>query len=570
MTISDSYRKTILTGLFMPMTLFILGAYNGVMQTLYRAGVINQNEVAGINYYQGLTMHGVINAIVLTTFFAVVFGHVTMSHYLKKEPPKWSYKISMVLMVVGTLIDTVLMILGKAQALYTFYAPLKNSPLFYLGTSLLIVGSWVAFFGWIQVYTAWRKENRERKMPIAVLGTFVNFTMWFIASIPVAYESLVILLPWSAGWTSDVNVPLTRMLFWMFGHPLVYFWLLPAYIAFYTILPKVSGGKLYSGNAARLAFLLFLILSTPVGVHHQFSEPVMGQGTKLWVSILTYAVSIPSFMTAFTVGASLELAGRKRGGKGLFGWMGKLPWFQSGNYLVGYFLSGLLLFIFGGLSGIVNASYALNQMVHNTGWVPGHFHMTVAGPVLLVILGMSIYMYSKVAGKRIRFLTIVTIVPYIWMIGVALLSHGLMAGGLMGEPRRTNLGMTYTNPQSDLFNSHWIPSTSMAMIGGILMGVAALLYFISFFATALSKKTAVPQIELPEAEELHEERSVRLLHNMRPWIIASVVLTLITYVPSLQNVFKYSKPVPGKFSTDSPVNETNIHNNKTAADEKPD
>lgn len=117
MTISDSYRKTILTGLFMPMTLFILGAYNGVMQTLYRAGVINQNEVAGINYYQGLTMHGVINAIVLTTFFAVVFGHVTMSHYLKKEPPKWSYKISMVLMVAGTIIDTVLMILGKAQAL---------------------------------------------------------------------------------------------------------------------------------------------------------------------------------------------------------------------------------------------------------------------------------------------------------------------------------------------------------------------------------------------------------------------------------------------------------------------
>lgn len=560
MNISKSYRTTILTGLFMPMTLFILGAYNGVMQTIYRAGVIQKSEFAGIGYYQGLTMHGVINAIVLTTFFAVVFGHVTMTHYLKKEPPKWSYQTSMFLMILGTLIDAVLMILGKAQALYTFYAPLKNSPLFYVGTSLLIIGSWVAFFGWIKTYSEWKKENTEAKMPIAVLGTFVNFTMWLIATIPVAYESLVLLLPWSAGWTNEINVPLTRMLFWMFGHPLVYFWLLPAYVAYYTILPKVSGGKLYSGNAARLAFLLFLILSTPVGVHHQFSEPVMGQDTKLWVSVLTYAVAIPSFMTAFTVGASLELAGRKRGAKGILDWMLKLPWFESKKYLFGYFLCGLILFIFGGLSGIVNASYSLNQMVHNTGWVPGHFHMTVAGPVLLVILGMSIYMYSKVAGKPIKMLRIVTIVPYVWMIGVALLSHGLMAGGLMGEPRRTNMGLSYTNPQSDLYNPHWIPTTTIAMIGGIFMGVAALLYFIAFFRTAFGKQTMEPQIILPESEELHEEKPLPILYNMKPWIIVSIVLTLMTYVPSLRNVFKYGSPVQNKFEATSPVNEAKQEN----------
>lgn len=558
MNISKSFQRTILTGLFMPMSLFILGVYNGVMQTLYRAGVLQQEAVAGINYYQGLTMHGVINAIVLTTFFAVVFGHVIMGHYLKKEPPKWSYKTSMILMVAGTLIDVVLMIMGKAQALYTFYAPLKNSPLFYVGTSLLIIGSWIAFFGWIATYKEWRKENPDTKMPIAVLATFVNFTMWVIASIPVAYESLVILLPWSAGWTEDINVPLTRMLFWMFGHPLVYFWLLPAYTAFYTILPKVSGGKLYSGNAARMAFLLFLILSTPVGVHHQFSEPVMEQGTKMWVSILTFAVSIPSFMTAFTVGASLEVAGRKRGAKGLLNWMTHLPWFDSKNYLFGYFICGLLLFIFGGLSGIVNASYALNQMVHNTGWVPGHFHMTVAGPTLLVILGMSIYMYSKVSGKKIKMLSIVTIVPYLWLIGTALLSHGLMAGGLMGEPRRTNLGMSYTNPSHELFNQYWVTSTTTTMVGGIMMGLAALLYFISFFSTAFGKSTEQASVELPEAEELHEEKPIPLLHNMKPWIFVSILLTLITYIPSLKNVFKYSEPVKNKFEAESPVNTTKV------------
>ncbi|MDR3711188.1 MAG: cbb3-type cytochrome c oxidase subunit I [Puia sp.] len=554
MTISPAYRKTILFGLFMPMTLFILGVYNGIMQTIYRAGVIHRTSVAGINYYQGLTLHGVINAIVLTTFFAVVFGHVTVSFYLKKEPPKWTYLMSMLLMVVGTLMDAFTMLAGTSEALYTFYAPLQDSPLFYIGTALLIIGSWIAFGGWVKVWFEWRRENSGKKMPLAVLGTFVNFTMWFMSTLPVAYEVLVILTPWSLGWTNQVNVPLTRMLFWMFGHPLVYFWLLPAYIAYYTILPKVAGGKLYSGNAARLAFLLFLILSTPVGVHHQFSEPVFTPGTKFWVSILTFGVAIPSFMTAFTVGASLEYAGRKRGAKGLFGWMARLPWFQQENFLFGYFICGLILFIFGGLSGIVNASYSLNQMVHNTSWVPGHFHMTVAGPVLLVILGVSLYIYSTVAGKTIKFRTLATIVPYLWMFGVALLSHGMMAGGLMGEPRRTNMGMTYTNPDSDLFNKHWVATSTTTMIGGFVMGAAALLYFISFFATATGKRTMEPVIELPESEDLHEEKPVPLLLNMRPWIIVSAILILFTYIPALISVFKYSAPVRNKFQVENPNN----------------
>jgi cytochrome c oxidase subunit 1 len=554
MTVSKQFKTTILIGLSMPMILFILGVYNGVMQTLYRSGVLQQYATAGINYYQGLTMHGVINAIVLTTFFAVVFGHYTVAHYLKKEPAKWSYMLSMSFMVIGTLIDLVVMALGKASALYTFYAPLQASALFYIGTALIILGSWIAFAGWIKVWFEWKRENPGSKMPIAILGTFVNFTMWFMASIPVIYELLVLLTPWAMGLTDTVHVPLTRTLFWMFGHPLVYFWILPAYVGYYTILPKIAGGKLYSGNAARLALLLFLILSTPVGVHHQFSEGGISPGIKLWVSILTFGVSIPSFMTAFTVGASLEYAGRKRGATGLFQWMSKLPWLRADNYLFGYFICGLILFIFGGLSGIVNGSYTLNQLVHNTGWVPGHFHLTVAGPSILFILGLTLFMFHHISGKPLSSRFTVTIIPYLWTIGVSLLAHGLMAGGLMGEPRRTNMGLSYTNPDSPLFNSRWVSSSTVTMVGGLIMGTAALLYFISFFKMAFSKPVGQPDITLPESEELHVEKDIPLLLNMKPWIILAIILTASTYIPSFKNVFKYGKPVQHKYHMENPSN----------------
>lgn len=538
----------------MPMTLFILGVYNGVMQTLYRSGVLQQHDTAGINYYQGLTMHGVINAIVLTTFFAVVFGHYAIVHYLRKEPSRWSYITSMVFMVVGSAIALVVMILGKASVLYTFYAPLQATPFFYIGTAMLIIGSWIAFSGWVPLWFEWKKENPSEKMPIAVLGTFVNFTMWFMASIPVIYELLGLLTPWALGITKQINVAETRTLFWMFGHPLVYFWILPAYVGYYTMLPKIAGGKLYSGNAARLAFLLFLILSTPVGVHHQFSEGGISPSIKLWVSILTFGVSLPSFMTAFTVGASLEYAGWKRGAKGVFQWMAKLPWLRKDNYLFGYFICGLILFIFGGLSGIVNGSYTLNQLVHNTGWVPGHFHLTVAGPSILFILGITLYMFHHVSGKPLKHLSTVTIIPYLWTIGVALLAHGLMAGGLMGEPRRTNMGLTYTNPESHLFNSAWVPSSTMTMLGGIIMGTAALLYFFVFFRMAFSKQLVASRIEMIESEELHVEKPIPLLLNMKPWIILAILLVASTYYPSFKEVFKYSKPVEIRHNMENPVN----------------
>jgi cytochrome c oxidase subunit 1 len=253
--------------------------------------------------------------------------------------------------------------------------------------------------------------------------------------------------------------------------------------------------------------------------------------------------SIPSFITAFTIAASLEYAGRKCGARGLFGRMAKLPYSDKNNFLFAYLICGLILFIFGGATGIVNASYSLNNIVHNTDWMPGHFHMTVAGPVFLAILGMSIYLLSKLSGKEIKYRNFVTIVPYLWLIGIFIFSTGLMWGGLLGEPRRTNLGMTYTNPENSLFNAQWVPPTMLALVGGIIMTVAALLYFWAFFATAFSKKSFEPHLDSPTAEVVHEEKELAILSNFRPWVVLMVIVILIAYRPALTDTFKYKGSV---------------------------
>ena len=552
MQVSKSLKTLIFLELSIPVALLTLGIYHGLMQTIFRAGVLQQAAFAKLEYYQGLTLHGVINAIVLTTFFAVAFGHATMAFYMKKEPNKKLAWVSFACMTAGTVLAAWAMLAGKASVLYTFYPPLKAHPFFYLGAALLIVGSWLPLFNWAKMYVQWKRQNPTTKTPLAVLGTLINFIIWFVCTLAVAYEVLVLLLPWSLGWTTTVNVTLARTLFWFFGHALVYFWLLPAYIMFYTMLPKLAGGKLYSDLAGRIALFLFLLFSIPVGVHHQYSDPSITQGVKFFQGMLTFGVAIPSFITAFTIAASLEYAGRQRGSKGWFGWMIRLPYLDTKNYMFAYLICGLILFVFGGLTGIVNASYQLNNVIHNTSWLPGHFHMTVAGPVFLGIIGMSTYMYSTMSGKRIFMPRVNVIIPYLWTIGVLIFSTGLMWGGLLGEPRRTNLGMTYLNPKSELFRPDWVPTTTLALLGGVIMFIAGMLFIIVFFGTMLRKRSRAAELHLPVSEAYHDEKRIPLFDQFKPWLVTMVVILLIAYVPAVMNVNKNTGPGAPAFTPDNP------------------
>jgi cytochrome c oxidase subunit 1 len=116
-------------------------------------------------------------------------------------------------------------------------------------------------------------------------------------------------------------------------------------VVWYTVLPRVAGGRLFSDPLARMAFILFVLLSTPVGFHHQFADPGITAGWKLAHTILTFAVMYPSFVTAFTVIASLEIAGRLKGARGLFNWIGALPW---GDPLFASVALAMIAFTFGG------------------------------------------------------------------------------------------------------------------------------------------------------------------------------------------------------------------------------
>ncbi|MCS7163297.1 MAG: cbb3-type cytochrome c oxidase subunit I [Bacteroidia bacterium] len=547
-------RSLMLVEVGLPLVLLVLGIYHGFLQTLYRAGLLQSASFAGLNYYQGLTLHGVINAVVLTTFFGVAFGNAIVQYYLRQPLIPWVHALSTGLMVGGTLTAAVPMLLGKADVLYTFYPPLKAHPAFYIGAAILVVGSWVAFFGWLPLVRRWHRVHSDASLPLAVMGILVSFLIWFLCTIPLAIEVLFMLIPWSLGWVSSINIPLARTLFWFFGHPLVYFWLLPTYVVYYVMLPKAAGGKLYSPYAARLVFILFLVLSIPVGLHHQYTEPGFERFWKGVHALLTFAVAIPSFITAFTVAASLEYAGIQRGGQGLFGWMARLPWFDANRPIVAYSLAGLLIFLFGGLSGIVNASYNLNQTIHNTGFISGHFHMTVGGPVFLVILGMSLELFSQLTGKPIRGRGWNIAVPYLWMLGLFIFSPAMMVGGLLGQPRRTNMGLSYLDPSSPHFRLDWVVTSYLAAIGGVILVIAFLIYLGVWVATiAGPAEQPAGYLAFPTAEGLHPDVSTTsILNRLGPWLGLALLLVLVSYWAPLRQALRTLQYAP-PYEPDNPA-----------------
>src|ERR1041385_4434338 len=104
LVVEPGLRRLLLLEIIFPMVLLILGIYHGLMQTLYRAGIIHRSEVLGLEYFQGLTLHGVVNAIVFTTFFAVAFGYAVIRFHLRRPLNLKVAWLSCALMVIGTVL----------------------------------------------------------------------------------------------------------------------------------------------------------------------------------------------------------------------------------------------------------------------------------------------------------------------------------------------------------------------------------------------------------------------------------------------------------------------------------
>jgi len=507
-----------------------LGAVFGIVQTLHRTDVAR--IIPSTDYYTVLTAHGVFMVISFTIFFLV--GLFTWAVTRSLDRPLIDIRITWTwyaIMAVGMTMTGVSILAGffpaldmSADVLFTFYAPLQAHPMFYAGLAVFIVGSWIAGADWFRTFLAWKRDHPDERIPLQTFMVLTTMAMWYIASSAVAASVLIFLLPWSLGFIDQVNPTLTRTLFWFFGHPVVYFWLMPAYLLWYTVLPKIAGGRLFSDPLARVVFVLFLLLSTPVGIHHQYLDPGIAEGFKFISMTNTMFLLLPSLLTAFTVVASVEYGARQRGGTGLLGWLTDLPWRDPA--FTGMMLAGLM-FAAGGFSGMVNAGMNINYMIHNTIWVPGHFHLTVGTAVALTFMAATYWIWPQISNKPIYSRSIGLFQVVVWFIGMALMSNAMHAQGIMGVPRRTAEPEYSGFEYATMFGGFEELNVQIA-IGGTLLFVSTVLFIGNLVLTMGNPKVSGLAESLPPALSGPND-APKVLDSLRLWVGIALTLVVLAY-----------------------------------------
>ena len=139
----DKSKSLVVANLWVAFAAFFVAIILGLYQVMNRSGLFPEIESHEL-YFASVSTHGVLMGFVLTTFFIMGFGYYTATSTLKRE--LWSRGLAWVAFSIalgGTVMAAIPLLTGKASVHYTFYPPLMAHPTFYIGATLLVVGSWL-------------------------------------------------------------------------------------------------------------------------------------------------------------------------------------------------------------------------------------------------------------------------------------------------------------------------------------------------------------------------------------------------------------------------------------------
>lgn len=239
---------------------------------------------------------------------------------------------------------------------------------------------------------------------------------------------------------------LWQHLFWIFGHPVVYLIILPALGIASTIIPTFSRRPMVGYTYIVLAEMAVALLGFGVWVHHMFVTG-LPQISLAFISLTSFLITIPSGIQIFAWLATI-VAGKP---------VLKTPML----YILGF----IVIFVIGGLSGVMFAAIPFDQAVHDSYFVVAHFHYVMVGGTMFPIIGAVYYWAPKMNGSllpegwgRLSF--------WLTFIGFNLAFFPMHIAGLLGQPRRT-----YTYQEG----LGWEVWNQLETLGTAILGVGLLI-----------------------------------------------------------------------------------------------
>jgi cytochrome c oxidase subunit 1 len=445
--------------------------FAGVMALIIRANLAQPGSkvVSDDMYNQLFTMHGTIMLLLFATPLFFGFGNAVMPLQIGAPDvafPRlnmfsyWLYLFGGLITVSGFITP------GGAAAFGWFaYTPLSdavNSP--GMGGDLWIMGLYMAGLGTIlgavnfvtTIFTMRAPGMTMFRMPIFVWNTLVTGMLVLIV-FPIFAAALLALeadrkLGAHVFDAANGGAILWQHVFWFFGHPEVYIIALPFFGIITEVLPVFSRKPIFGYVGLVGATLGIAALSVAVWAHHMF---VTGAVDLAFFSFMTFLIAVPTGVKFFNWIGTL--------------WGGSLTFDTPMLFALGF----LTTFLFGGLTGIVLASPALDFQLSDSYFVVAHFHYVVFGTVVFAMFAGYYFWWPKLTGRMLdeRLGKI-----HFWLLFIGfhmtfLVQHWL---GVEGMPRRyadygVNDGFTTLN--------------EISSIGAFLLGASTLPFLYNVWKT---------------------------------------------------------------------------------------
>ena len=388
-------------------------------------------------FYLALTAHGLDVLLVWIIFFemAVLYFASAVLLNCRLATPRVAWA-GFGLMLAGAIIVNVAVLQGQSTVMFTSYVPMKAAPHFYLGMLLFAVGALLGCFVFFGTLVVAREERTYRgSIPLVTFGAL---TAAIIAVFTIA-SGAIILIPtflWSLGIIQHIDTMVYKTVWWAMGHSSQQINVAAHVAVWYAIAAMVLGAKPISEKVSRLAFLFYILFLQMASAHHMLVEPGVSSEWKIFnTSYAMYLAVLGSMIHGMTVPGSIEAAQRRRGlTNGIFEWLRKAPW---GNpAFSGMFMSLVMFGFLGGISGVVMGTEQINLIMHNTLYVPGHFHGTVVAGTTLAFMAITYLVIPLIFRRELVMPRVAQWQPYVFGLGVAGISLFMMGAGTLGVARR--------------------------------------------------------------------------------------------------------------------------------------
>jgi len=315
----------------------------------------------------------------------------------------------------------------------------------------------------------------------------------------------------------------------------------------------IFGAKPMSEKVSRGAFLLYILFLQLGSVHHLLSDPGLTSAWKVFnTSYMIYLAVLASMIHGLTVPGSIEVAQRKKGlDTGMFTWLRKAPW---GNPVFsGMFLSLVGFGFIGGVTGVVMSVEQINMIIHNTMYLPGHFHGTVVSGTTMAFMAITYYLIPVVFQRKIALAGVAKLQPYVFALGSAVFSIALMGAGTLGVQRR-HADITFAGqPLAYEYPEIAKGLMDLGEIFGVVMAIGAVMFIVVVLASIFTGERIAegsapwPKVEDADVafEKTGSKKHIGMLGFEAPGTFVLALVLFVTIVLYYFINFKYLSTVWG-------------------------